>query len=172
MTARYYLSDPHLGHTNIIKFRKDFNTSEEHDAHIKKQYHTVVRPNDHVYFLGDVAFTKEALEDLKTWNGIKHIILGNHDLEKKRNLSITDLQEVFEDRIQGFMRQGEFWLSHCPIHSTELRGRKNLHGHTHSHILEDSNYLNLCMENINYTPISLERVRYCAENNIIHNLQG
>ena len=170
----YFLSDLHLDHQNICKFRTQFSSVEEHNTHIKEQYHKIVRPKDTVWFLGDVAFSKKALEDLKTWNGIKHIVTGNHDPNsepKRTNVTLIDMLEVF-NTIHGFTREYGFWLSHCPIHPIELRGRVNLHGHVHSHTLEDNNYLNLSMENINYTPISLERIRYCIENNIIHNLNG
>lgn len=131
MTAKYYLSDLHLGHQNITKFRSQFSSMEEHDSIIKDNYHKVVRPKDHVTIAGDVAFSPEALYDLKNWNGIKSISLGNHDNAefKKRGVSLAMLQEVFEDRIFGFYRQHEFWISHCPIHRDELRGRFNLHGH-------------------------------------------
>jgi len=161
MVAKYYLSDPHLGHNNISKFRKEFNSTQEHDSFIKENYHSVVRPKDLVTFAGDVAFTPEALYDLKTWNGIKSISLGNHDNAefKKRGVSLAMLQEVFEDRIFGFYREHEFWISHCPIHPDELRGKINIHGHIHDHIINDPRYFNICMEHINYTPISLEQIR-------------
>lgn len=134
---------------------------EEHDTFIKDNYHKVVRPKDYVTFAGDVAFSPEALYDLKNWNGIKSISLGNHDNAefKKRGVSLAMLQEVFEDRIFGFYREHEFWISHCPIHPDELRGRVNIHGHTHIHIIDDPRYFNICMEHIDYTPISLDKIR-------------
>lgn len=159
MTPTYFLSDLHLDHTNICKFRTGFKTVKEHNEHIKDRYHSIVRPKDTVWFLGDVAFSKEALEDLKTWNGVKHIVLGNHDVEPKRHgYEFKDLLEVFTE-VHGFTRKYGFWLSHCPIHTDELRGRYNLYGHTHSHLVEDDRYLSVCMEHIDYTPISLETIR-------------
>jgi calcineurin-like phosphoesterase family protein len=39
-----------------------------------------------------------------------------------------------------------------------LRGKKNVHGHVHYKTIPDDRYLNVCCENINFTPISLEEV--------------
>ncbi len=156
-----FLSDLHLGHDTITKFRNQFENSQHHDAIIKENYHKIVRPKDTVNFLGDVGFTPEAIQELKTWNGVKSIWLGNHDNAefKKRGVSLKILQEVFEDRIYGFSRKYGYWICHTPIHPDELRGRNCLHGHTHSHLIDDPHYMNLCMEHIDYTPISLEQIR-------------
>ena len=168
------MSDPHLGHENICNFRTQFNSSKEHDECLRDNYHSIVRPKDTVWFNGDVAFTPEALEDLKSWNGVKHLVLGNHDNAefKKRGVSLEMLQSVFEDRIYGFARKHGFWVSHCPIAEEELRGRINLHGHVHNKTIQKFGYLNLSMENINYKPISLDKIRENIKNGIIHNLNG
>ena len=112
--------------------------------------------------LGDMAFDLEALEMISKLPGIKHLILGNHDKEKKRNISIQNLVNAYHD-IHGFMRYKEFWLSHCPIHFDELRGRYLVHGHTHNHLINDPRYLNVCLEQTDYKPISLEQVRLIFE---------
>lgn len=160
MSNVLFLSDTHLDHKNIIKFRTQFKSSEEHDAVIKENYHQIVRPKDTVWFLGDVAFSKAALDDLATWPGIKHIVLGNHDIEySKHDFTFQDIFKVFNNNIYGVLRKYNYWLSHVPFHETELRGRYNVHGHLHSHVIDDPRYLNICMEHINYTPISLEDIR-------------
>lgn len=156
-----FLSDLHLDHQGITKFRSGFESTEHHNAVIKENYHKVVRPKDTVWFLGDVAFSLEALEDLKSWNGTKHVVLGNHcgsSESKKRGYDIKDMMEVFSS-IHGFTRKYNHWLSHCPVHPDELRGRFNVHGHLHSNLIDDPRYLNVCMEHIDYTPISLEQIR-------------
>ena len=43
---------------------------------------------------------------MKTWNGIKTLIIGNHDTEfKKRGYNWNDLMEVFEGRIHGLYKK-------------------------------------------------------------------
>ena len=56
-------------------------------------------------------------------------------------------------------------LSHVPIHPESLgRWGANVHGHLHHfRVMKggqiDPNYISVCMEQINYTPISLEDVK-------------
>lgn len=161
MSNVLFLSDLHLDHQSICNFRTQFSSVKEHNECIKENYHKIVKPKDTVWFLGDVAFSKESLQDLKTWPGIKHIVLGNHDgssESKKRGYNIKDMLEVYSS-VHGFTRQYGFWLSHCPIREEELRGRYCIYGHTHSELIKDDHYLSVCMEHIDYTPISLEQIR-------------
>lgn len=156
MSAVYFLSDLHLGHKNICKFRTGFTSVEEHNALIKENYHKRVTKRDTVYFLGDVAFDEESLVDVKTWAGAKKILIcGNHDLD---NFSMKQLVEIY-DEVYSLFKYKNMWLSHAPIHPDELRGKINVHGHTHYHVIDDNRYLNVCMEQINYTPIELHELR-------------
>ena len=162
MTATYFGSDWHINHDNICNFREQFKTVQEHNEFIFDNYCSVVRPKDHAYLTGDIGFNVEALHLIKKLPGIKHLVMGNHDKEKKRNIRLQDLVDTFHD-IHGFLRYKEFWLSHCPIHPDELRNRFNIHGHTHYHNINDPRYLNISMENIDFKPISLEEVRAIFE---------
>jgi len=156
MSAVYFLSDLHLAHKNICKFREGFTSVEQHNALIKENYHKRVTKRDTVYFLGDVAFDKESLADVKTWAGAKKILIcGNHDLDHH---TMKDLVEVY-DEVYSLKKYKEFWLSHAPIHPDELRGKVNIHGHTHYHNIADARYVNVSMEQINYTPIELHEIR-------------
>ena len=55
--------------------------------------------------------------------------------------------------VEGMLRYKHAWLTHSPIHTDELRGKINIHGHTHFHCIDDTRYENVCMENIDYTPV-------------------
>lgn len=156
MSEVYFLGDLHAGHKNICKYRTLFISEEEHFQHVRDAYHKVVTKRDKVFFMGDTAFTKERLFDVGTWIGHKTAILGNHCLSKE--CTIRDYVEAFDD-VQGFMKYKEFWLSHAPIHPNELRGKTNLHGHTHYATIPDDRYFNCSLENINYRPISLQQIR-------------
>jgi calcineurin-like phosphoesterase family protein len=58
-------------------------------------------------------------------------------------------------------------MTHIPIHSESLaRWGLNVHGHLHHNVVRlplsqipDKRYFSVCMERINYTPISLEEVK-------------
>lgn len=156
MTTTYFMGDAHLGHKNIHTYR-GMESSEEHDALIKENYHSVVSKRDHVIFMGDTCFTKAALDELATWPAQKKtLILGNHDLE--RDVTMRDLLAVY-DSIHGFKKYKGFWLSHAPIHPDELRGKCNIHGHVHSKSVNDHRYYNTSMENIDMKPISIDVLR-------------
>lgn len=158
----FFLSDLHLGHRNIIRYRERFKTIEEHDDTIERNYQSVVTKRDKVFFLGDIAFTKDSLNRIKKWNGMRKIcILGNHDFERS-GLTVRDYLEVF-DEIHGFVKYKKFWLSHAPIHPDELRGKLNIHGHVHRKNIEDGNYLNVSMDNTNFKPIELKEVIWVFE---------
>jgi len=149
-------SDLHLGHNNIQKYRTMFEGEEHHRSVIKENYHKVVTKRDKVFFLGDIAFTKEALEDVSGWVAdSKILILGNHDTDK---VDIKDIVNVF-DEVYSLYKYKEFWLSHAPIHPSELRGKYNIHGHVHFQSVDDSRYFNCCLENTEYAPISLATIR-------------
>lgn len=115
--------------------------------------------------LGDMAFTKEALEDIGKLPGIKHKLLGNHSgtaEPKKRGYDIYDMLDVYST-INGVIRYKEFWIQHTPIHPDELRGRYCINGHQHQYLINDPRYLNVCLEHTDYKPISLEQIRNIFE---------
>jgi calcineurin-like phosphoesterase family protein len=50
-------------------------------------------------------------------------------------------------------------LSHCPIHESEIgRFAKNIHGHVHENTLEDSRYINVSCEAVDYTPVLFDEL--------------
>jgi len=79
---RYFTSDTHFGHTNIIKYcNRPFKDAGEMDRFIITEWNKIVTPDDTVYHMGDVAFTSpERLKHiLANLNGYKILVLGNHD---------------------------------------------------------------------------------------------
>jgi len=156
MANIFFCADLHLGHKNIHKFRTDFESEEHHRAIIKENYHNVVNKRDTVYMLGDICFSHEALNEIKSWKGRKILICGNHDLAK--GITMQDLCNTY-DSVYSLLKYKEFWLSHAPIHPAELRGRYNLQGHIHFATLDDPRYFNCCLENTEYKPIDLNTVR-------------
>lgn len=126
MSNVWFIGDIHGGHRNVHKFRKQFDSEEDHFRHVKDNFHKVVKKRDKVFFMGDTAFTLERLQDISTWVcGRKVLICGNHDTD---HLPMKVLCEYF-DEVYSLYKWHEFWLSHCPIHPDELRGKVNIHGH-------------------------------------------
>lgn len=169
MSNIFLCSDHHLSHENIVVFkRKDgvtplrnFKNITEHDEHIIAQHNKVVRPNDKVYFLGDVTFHNKYLHLIARMNGEKVLIKGNHD-----TLKLSQYQPYFKD-IRAYHILDKFILSHIPIHPLSFsRWAANIHGHLHDRVVPgeynkpDNRYYNVSMEQLdNYTPISLEDMK-------------
>jgi calcineurin-like phosphoesterase family protein len=155
MANVWFISDIHGGHNTICKYRP-FESEEEHFNTIKENYHKVVTKRDKVFFLGDIAFTQERLEDIGSWVGEQRVlVLGNHCTE---HVHISEIVKHF-DSVHSLIKYKEFWLSHAPLHPQELRGKINLHGHVHGSTIPDINYFNCCLENTNYSPISIQQIR-------------
>lgn len=122
----YFISDIHAGDINCnVKYRR-FESEDAYRGLLYENWFKNISRRDKVFILGDVAKTEEALEIYKELPGYKHLVLGNHD-----NFSI-DLYRKYFDKISGFFKYKNCWVSHCPVHSQEIYGRPNIHGHLHS----------------------------------------
>jgi len=162
----YVISDTHFGHKNITKYRPQFKTAEEHDAVLLQNIKNVVSKRDILIMLGDIAFNTEALMKLKSIECRKQLILGNHDMQFSR-VDILKLYEVFT-RVDALRSYKGVWLSHAPIHPDELRGKKNVHGHTHFNSIEDPRYFNACVEQLDYKPKLFTEIKEIFDETNLH----
>ena len=167
MTCTRFISDLHIDHKKILKFAGEYrggSTVEEHNEWLVEQWNSVVTKRDVTWVLGDVAFTVEGMKYLDRMNGKKVLVLGNHD-----RFDIGVYQKYFY-KIHGFTKHSGFWMSHAPIHPSELRGKPNIHGHTHQNIADisyDDSYIPVCVECCGGVPVSLDLIRsgeYCILN--------
>ncbi|RDE25161.1 serine/threonine protein phosphatase [Motiliproteus coralliicola] len=152
----HFISDLHLGHKKILQFSNQWRggtTIQEHDDWIVTQWNKTIGKRDPVYVLGDVAFTREGLQRVKELNGQKFLIMGNHDFAQ-----IHEYEDVGFRILGGIVKYKGFWLSHAPIHPNELRGCANIHGHVHSESIDDSRYINVCVEPLGGVPLSIHEI--------------
>ncbi len=78
----YFTSDLHLGHENVIKLcNRPFDSVEEMDEALIRNWNRKVTNGDTVYVLGDLIYKskKPPEEYLRQLKGKKHLIVGNHD---------------------------------------------------------------------------------------------
>lgn len=90
-TTKWYVADTHFGHASILKnCNRPFRDTAEMDAAMVERWNAVVRPDDHVYHLGDFGFPgRDPLAFRRLFHslhGRKFLILGNHDLDNKGNV--------------------------------------------------------------------------------------
>ena len=148
----FFISDPHLGHRAIAKYRSFVRDTQHNTELFIDDWSKTIRKKDVIYMLGDVAFDDDSLKLIGTLPGRKILIKGNHD----DMVSTADQAKVFSE-IHGMLSYKKVWLTHCPIHPDEMRGRKlNIHGHVHSKTVmrrknifwkeEDPRYVNACVD--------------------------
>lgn len=164
MATVFVVSDTHFSHANILTFRgqdgqllRPFGSAEEMDEHMIERWNSVVRPQDHVYHLGDVAMAKSAVGLLTRCNGHKRLVRGNHDIYS------TKYYMQFFDEIYGVRVLEGLAMTHIPIHPDSVKaGWINVHGHLHNNKVRESlgaQYFNACVEMIDYTPITIEQIK-------------
>lgn len=158
MTNIWLISDTHFNHSNIIEYcDRPYKTTSEMDWDMVEKWNSVVKPNDHVYHLGDVYMkaSKGYIENLLSQlNGKKRLILGNHD-----NGQDQILHRHFE-KIMLWRNFDKVVLSHIPLREESIPGKNriNVHGHIHQNKSPSGPYKCVCVEQINYTPINLEEI--------------
>lgn len=153
----YFIADTHFGHSNIIRYRDQFTSIEDHDDYIMNRILSVCGKRDSLYILGDAfvgASSGYQLSEIARHVEFLHIVLGNHCNERKGSPSIHKLTQKCKT-VSGFRNYKGAWLSHAPIHPDELRGKINVHGHVHANVLNDDRYICVSCEAVDYTPVNL-----------------
>ena len=163
----FVISDLHFGHENMAIARGFLDGSHEHDKHLIESWNSVVSKKDTVWILGDITMEKSSpYYMLNLLNGIKNVVLGNHD----RRQDIPELLK-YVNSVCGMVKMKGAVFTHCPIHESELeRFSKNVHGHLHEKFImktpklfiemgdKDERYINVCAEVVNYTPVLISEL--------------
>jgi calcineurin-like phosphoesterase family protein len=125
---------------------------DEMHERILDGWNSRIEKRDVVWVVGDVIWSSSGVATFTKLDGIKHIVLGNHD--KVRSL----LPHV--NQIKAYHVYKNKWLlSHAPIHPDSLRGYPNVHGHMHGGTkVDDPRYTNINCELTDYTPLSEEEL--------------
>jgi len=171
----WFTSDSHFSHVNFLLFkdedgehiRKEFDNIIEMDETMISRWNARVEKDDIIYHLGDVCFGGAARlnEIASRLNGRKRLVMGNHDRHDigvyTKHFQIKPAGRHFGSDVTGC--DITFLVSHIPLHPELVRNSHttgpvfNLHGHLHQRKL-DGPYLNVCVENTDYAPISMEEV--------------
>jgi len=130
----FYISDIHAWHENVLTFdNRPFANLDEMHSTIKSNWNNIVTNNDTVYILGDFLwkYTDESINWVKSLNGNKRLIKGNHDKchdTKFKNLFqvITPYEEINDEGIRVV-------LCHYPISLYNGHYHKAIHLYGHVH---------------------------------------
>lgn len=171
---RFFTSDLHFGHKNVIDFcHRPYKDVVEMDAAIVKQWNSQVGPDDEVYFIGDFGINKKKALDgelVRSLNGKKYMILGNHDTGFSRLHQLRNIESIknqytkagwyFVDiaLVRTLSNGQKCILTHLPMSSDEdtryseykiksIRpGMVQLHGHLHGHYKKKGNMIDVCFD--------------------------
>ena len=139
---KFYISDLHLNHSNVLKFdNRPFDSLEQMHETIENNWNNVITNADTVYILGDIIWNKndEIISLIARLKGHKILIQGNHCSRVLQDLRIRNqfeeilpYAEVRDTDNNG--KQVDVVLSHYPIlmWNKQHKGSIHLYGHVHN----------------------------------------
>lgn len=153
-----FTSDLHLGHRSIHKYRKQFESADQHDQHILSRLSSLDKRTI-LYILGDFLFDGPNLEQyltlISTMPCTIRVVPGNHDSKLLYTQTIAPNIHI---ELPLFSYKSA-WVSHCPIHPHEMRNRiGNIHGHLHHEILPDPKYFNVNLDVNDFQFVPLDTI--------------
>ena len=132
---KYYISDLHFGHRNILSFEpknRPFKTVTEMNDEYIRRWNNKVKKGDEIYILGDLSFYKG---EETNWILMKFLIRGNHghlflddkDFDQSLFVWVKDTTMI---------KDGDHRISlfHYPIQvwNEQHHGSLHFYGHVHS----------------------------------------
>jgi calcineurin-like phosphoesterase family protein len=156
----WFTSDSHYYHRNIIKYQnRPFASIEEMNEGMIKNWNDLVKPDDHVFHLGDFSFgdTDSSQLILNRLIGHKHLILGNHD--KPRTLPKTGWESI--DSIREISVKGhKVILCHYAMRVWNRSHHESymLYGHSHGHLPGTTQSQDVGVDVFAYKPVTFEQI--------------
>ncbi len=177
--TRFWTSDLHLGHTNIIRYcSRPFADVDEMNRELVSRWNETVDDDDEVWVLGDVALgpIAEMLDLVGTLRGHKILVAGNHDrcwagagakgeawLDRYRHAGFA---EVLQDSVPVRLGQFDALACHLPYEGDSHDddrfvarrpiddGQLLLHGHVHERWRIKGRQVNVGVDVWDYRPVS------------------
>lgn len=162
-------SDLHLGHANIIGYcDRPFRDVGHMDNALLDHWARTVdwsAEDDAIVVCGDIAMkrgmTEANFDRIRAMPGRKVLVPGNHDFSGAGGLRV----EGFDEACAMLLVEGEPSLvfTHVPIQEVHLPdGWVNIHGHLHHDPPTDTRHINVSVEQLDYRPVLLSRIRILA----------
>lgn len=174
----YLTSDLHFGHDKAFLYSpRGFNSIEEHDNAIIKNWNQIVQPDDIVWVLGDLMLCDNVhgMNCINRLHGTINICLGNHDTDTRKSLYENAKWKIKSVQYATMLKYDKyhFYLSHYPTLTANFDQKGlthcviNLFGHTHSKnkFYENNPFMyNVALDANDNTPISLDDIiKNCKE---------
>jgi calcineurin-like phosphoesterase family protein len=156
MGDRWFTSDLHLGHENIIKYcNRPFKSVDEMDNVLIDNWNKVVKEFDTVYCLGDFCM-KNRQKYLERLNGYTYFLKGSHDKDIAQPYMIA-INSRLEDE---YGNDRTIVLCHYAMRSWPLSHYASWHlfGHSHGKLESYGLSFDVGVDCWNFYPVSLEQV--------------
>ena len=174
MSEIFFTSDTHFCHQQTFLWEpRGFTNVEEMNEAIVEHWNSVVKPNDEVYHLGDIALNNidVAISYINRLNGTIRWIIGNHDTEKKIDKIIDNCPNVWHygwAYCFKYNKEQSIYMSHYPTLTANFDEKKfsrhvlALHGHTHQRVnwlRPDNPFMyHVGVDSHNCTPVHIDEV--------------
>jgi len=163
----WFTGDLHLGHRAVINMcERPFESVEEMNEILIRNFNSCVKQKDTVYILGDITHKIPVTEAnclVDRLNGKKILCRGNHDKEYD-----TELFDGIYDYLEIAVSGVNVSLMHYPMMEWPKSGRGSLHLHGHIHSKGDYNLqqreagilrYDVGVDANYYYPVSIEQVK-------------
>lgn len=180
-------------HSNIIRYcNRPFTSVEEMNEYMVKAWNETVQPEDTVFYIGDFSLAIRPVElFLSRLNGIKILIVGNHDFchpahPKSKTIDkhfhwCNHYKELgFSDVLQDYslvIGSEIVLLSHMPYLNADNKserypqyrpkdqGQWLLHGHVHDKWKVKDKMINVGVDVWNFYPVALSAIKEIMNDN-------
>lgn len=173
MSRRFFTSDLHLMHANIILhcnrpwladgdvdqngkwISQDVKMARaiEMTEALISNWNAVIREGDEVWVLGDFMMNTNAeriSKNLSRLNGTKHLVVGNHDPKIGKCLKIDGWSSVAKS-LTMIVGGVTVYMAHHKEHDF-TGGDFMLHGHSHNKIAKRGRFIDVGVDGNNYMP--------------------
>ena len=153
------ISDTHFDHDNIIKYcARPFANVQEMNQVLLNNWNNTVKPDDDIYFLGDLAFgrgARPATYWLNQLNGNIQFVAGNHDRNipnpiKDAKLTKNGIDFLLVHDPKDVPKDWKGWVIHGDKHNNDLKKYPFING--------EKRRINVSAEVVKYRPVSLDEI--------------
>lgn len=148
----FFTGDQHFSHVNILKYcDRPFDSIEEMNEAIIKNFNKVVGKKDHTIHVGDFTF-KNPDEFISKLNGDHTFIRGNHDRWMGKSYHEMWVKTIEKQTIVACHYAMRVWpQSHY--------GSWQLYGHSHGKLPPIGLQYDVGVDNNNFFPLSFEQLK-------------
>ena len=154
-------SDLHLGDSHAAAiWNRPFLSVKRMNAYLLGKWERVVKPEDTIICLGDVAVTAvwrngTVIDRLRRCPGERWLVLGNHDAHHTRELREAGFDAVCAAAV--YAADPPLALTHVPLRHVPP-GAVNVHGHIHGHPATGPRRVNMCVEQTAWMPQRMDEL--------------